>query len=67
MAIESVNPATGRLVQSFAPLDAAALEDRLARAAAAFRPWSRRPVAERAAVLARASPSGARNASACCA
>jgi succinate-semialdehyde dehydrogenase/glutarate-semialdehyde dehydrogenase len=55
MAIESVNPASGRLVQSFEPLDDAALEDKLARAAAAFRPWSRRPVAERAAVLARAA------------
>ena len=55
MAIESVNPATGERLRAFEPLGPAAIEDRLARAAAVFRSWSRRPVAERAAVVARAA------------
>ena len=53
MAIESRNPATGEVVSSFAPHDALAVEDRLARGAAAFRPWSRTPIAERARLLHR--------------
>ncbi len=54
MAIESVNPATGDRLRAFEPESASAVEVKLARAGAAFRSWSRRPVGERAAVVARA-------------
>ena len=54
MAIESVNPATGERLRAFDPDAPAAVEAKLAAAAAAFKSWSRRPVAERAAVLRRA-------------
>jgi succinate-semialdehyde dehydrogenase/glutarate-semialdehyde dehydrogenase len=54
MAIESVNPATGQRLRSFEPDTAAAGEGKLATAAAAFKSWSRKPIAERAAVLRRA-------------
>ena len=53
MTIESRNPATGELVATFEPLDASALEQRLARASAAFRSWKATAVAERAQGLAR--------------
>ena len=39
MAIATVNPATGQTVQTFDPLTAAELEDRLARAGAAARTY----------------------------
>jgi succinate-semialdehyde dehydrogenase/glutarate-semialdehyde dehydrogenase len=54
MAIASVNPATGETVETFAALSDAEVERKLARADAAFREWRRRPVHERAAVVARA-------------
>jgi succinate-semialdehyde dehydrogenase/glutarate-semialdehyde dehydrogenase len=54
MAIESVNPATGERLRTFEPEGAAATEAKLGRAATAFRSWSRRPLAERATVVARA-------------
>jgi succinate-semialdehyde dehydrogenase/glutarate-semialdehyde dehydrogenase len=54
MAIESVNPATGERLRAFAAEAPAAVEAKLAAAAAAFKSWSRRPVAERAEVLQRA-------------
>jgi succinate-semialdehyde dehydrogenase/glutarate-semialdehyde dehydrogenase len=54
MAIESVNPATGERLRAFEPDAPAAVEDKLAAAAAAFRDWRRRPVTERAGVLRRA-------------
>jgi succinate-semialdehyde dehydrogenase/glutarate-semialdehyde dehydrogenase len=54
MPIESVNPATGERLRAFAPESSAAIERKLAGAAAAFRSWSRRPLGERAAVVARA-------------
>jgi succinate-semialdehyde dehydrogenase/glutarate-semialdehyde dehydrogenase len=54
MAIESVNPATGQRLRSFDAESPAAVERKLAAADAAFKDWSRRPVAERAAVLRRA-------------
>jgi succinate-semialdehyde dehydrogenase/glutarate-semialdehyde dehydrogenase len=55
MAIESVNPATGQRIRSFEPLSPAAIEEKLARAAAAFDGWKRRPVEERARVVGRAA------------
>jgi len=54
MAIESVNPATGRRLRAFEPYTPAAVEGKLAAAAAAFPAWSRRPIAERAQMLRRA-------------
>jgi succinate-semialdehyde dehydrogenase/glutarate-semialdehyde dehydrogenase len=54
MAIESVNPATGERVRVFEPHGPAAVEEKLARAAEAFKSWRRRPVEERARVLHRA-------------
>jgi succinate-semialdehyde dehydrogenase/glutarate-semialdehyde dehydrogenase len=54
MPIESVNPTTGETVRSFEPAAPAAIDEKLARARAAFRDWSRRPLAERARIVARA-------------
>ena len=54
MQIESVNPATGERLRTFEPESAPAVEAKLARAATAFRAWSRRPLGERAAIVARA-------------
>src|SRR5262245_12787950 len=54
MAIESVNPATGERLRAFQPHTPAEVEGKLAASAAAFKSWSRRPIAERADVLRRA-------------
>jgi succinate-semialdehyde dehydrogenase/glutarate-semialdehyde dehydrogenase len=54
MRIESVNPATGERLRSFEPETAPAVEAKLARAAAAFKQWSRRPLGERAEIVGRA-------------
>ena len=54
MPIESVNPATGERLRSFETESAPAVEAKLARAAAAFKTWSRRPLSERAAIVGRA-------------
>jgi len=54
MAIESVNPATGQRLRTFEAHAPATVETKLAAAAAVFKSWSRRPVAERAQVLRRA-------------
>jgi len=51
MSIESRNPATGELLASFAALDERGIEDRLARAAAAFPAWKHTSFAERARLL----------------
>jgi succinate-semialdehyde dehydrogenase/glutarate-semialdehyde dehydrogenase len=51
MAIESRNPATGEQLASFDPLDAAALEQRLARAVTAFDAWKKTTIDERARLL----------------
>jgi succinate-semialdehyde dehydrogenase/glutarate-semialdehyde dehydrogenase len=51
MAIESRNPATGEQLASFDPLDAAALEQRLARSVTAFHAWKKTTIAERARLL----------------
>jgi succinate-semialdehyde dehydrogenase/glutarate-semialdehyde dehydrogenase len=55
MPIATINPATGETVQTFAPHDDAHVEASLARAAEAALAWRRRPVADRAAVVARAA------------
>jgi succinate-semialdehyde dehydrogenase/glutarate-semialdehyde dehydrogenase len=49
--IAVVNPATGELVESFEPYDAAAVDARLAAAAAAAPEWARTTFAERAQLL----------------
>jgi succinate-semialdehyde dehydrogenase / glutarate-semialdehyde dehydrogenase len=54
MAIETINPATGQRVQTFAPHTAAEVETRLARAAGAARPWKQLRVADRARIVAQA-------------
>jgi succinate-semialdehyde dehydrogenase / glutarate-semialdehyde dehydrogenase len=53
MAIVSVNPTTGRVVQTFAPFDERAIEERVERAAEAFRGWRATSPAERASALRR--------------
>ena len=55
MAIETVNPATGARLRTFEPEGPAGVDQKLARAATAFAAWSRRPVAERTAVVRRAA------------
>ncbi|OAA18983.1 succinate-semialdehyde dehydrogenase / glutarate-semialdehyde dehydrogenase [Frankia sp. EI5c] len=55
MAIRSVNPATGAVVQTFEPLGAAEIEQRLSRASATFAEYRRTTFAERAAWLLRAA------------
>jgi len=54
MRIESVNPATGERLRVFEPETAPMVEAKLARAAAAFKEWRRRPLSERAEIVARA-------------
>src|SRR4051812_5438411 len=54
MAIESINPATGRRGHTFDALTEGELELKLERAAAAFAGWSRLPLASRAGVVAHA-------------
>jgi succinate-semialdehyde dehydrogenase/glutarate-semialdehyde dehydrogenase len=53
MAIETVNPTSGERLQVFTPDSDAVIEEKVARAAAAFADWRRRPVRERAGVLTR--------------
>jgi succinate-semialdehyde dehydrogenase / glutarate-semialdehyde dehydrogenase len=55
MAIASVNPATGERLREFAPLSLRELDDRVARASAAFRQWRATPIRDRAAVVGRAA------------
>ncbi|MFF7455527.1 NADP-dependent succinic semialdehyde dehydrogenase [Kitasatospora sp. NPDC008115] len=55
MPIASVNPATGKTLETFEPLDAAGLEERLARAEAAFRTYRTTSYAQRAGLLRRAA------------
>jgi succinate-semialdehyde dehydrogenase / glutarate-semialdehyde dehydrogenase len=53
MAIESRNPATGELLASFAPLDRAAVEQKLDRGVRAFQAWRQTSFADRARLLNR--------------
>jgi succinate-semialdehyde dehydrogenase/glutarate-semialdehyde dehydrogenase len=55
MAIESRNPATGEVLETFAPTEPAEIERSLVRAAGAFEDWRRRRFAERGAVLREAA------------
>ena len=51
MAIQSVNPATGEVVETFAPTSPAEVERALSGAHAAFLEWRGVPIAERAASM----------------
>ena len=55
MAIETINPATGQVIEQFAPRSAEEVDAALTRADLAFRAWRQRPVRERATVLGRAA------------
>ncbi|WP_354638685.1 NADP-dependent succinic semialdehyde dehydrogenase [Kitasatospora camelliae] len=55
MPIATVNPATGRTVETFEPFDDDAVELRLSRAAAAFAHWRTTGFEERSALLRRAA------------
>ncbi|MCG6495407.1 NADP-dependent succinic semialdehyde dehydrogenase [Kitasatospora sp. A2-31] len=55
MPIASVNPATGETLETFEELDAAGIEQRLARAEAAFRTYRTTSFAHRAQLLRRAA------------
>jgi succinate-semialdehyde dehydrogenase/glutarate-semialdehyde dehydrogenase len=55
MAIASVNPATGEVTRTFEPLTDAEIDEKIGRAAAAFRTWRRVPIAERVRPLVRAA------------
>ncbi|HWP35569.1 MAG TPA: NAD-dependent succinate-semialdehyde dehydrogenase [Thermodesulfobacteriota bacterium] len=55
MAIMSINPATGELLKTFTPLTDAQVDEKLGRAAEAFRRWRRTPFAERARRMLRAA------------
>ena len=54
MALATINPVTGETLRTFDPLDKAGIEARLAAASRAFQGWSRTPVSERAAIVAKA-------------
>lgn len=54
MPIASINPATGETLQTFTPLSDAEVQDKLQRAADAFRAHRRTSFADRAAKMARA-------------
>ena len=55
MAIATINPATGEVLKTFEPLDAAQIEQKLQLAASAFRKHRRTPFAERASKMMRAA------------
>src|SRR5271154_286036 len=55
MAIATINPATGELVKSFAPLTAAQIEQKLRLAASAFQAHRRTSFSDRAAKMMRAA------------
>jgi succinate-semialdehyde dehydrogenase / glutarate-semialdehyde dehydrogenase len=55
MAIASTNPATGETLRVFDPLSESQIEEKLARAAEAFRSWRRASFAGRAAAMTRAA------------
>ncbi|HEY4131064.1 MAG TPA: aldehyde dehydrogenase family protein, partial [Gemmatimonadaceae bacterium] len=54
MAIETINPATGARVRSFAALNEREIEDRLATVHRTAATWRLAPLAERANVVRRA-------------
>ena len=63
MAIATVDPTTGETLETFEPLTEAEVEDRLARAAAAFRSYRRTSFAQRAEWMRAAVTQGGPDAS----
>ncbi|MEU3458988.1 NADP-dependent succinic semialdehyde dehydrogenase [Streptomyces sp. NPDC006733] len=55
MPIATVNPATGETLRTFEALDAAGIEEKLARAHATFREYRTTPFSERAELMRRAA------------
>jgi len=55
MTYQSLNPATGKLIQSFDELTDKQLESKLATAATCFKTWKNKTYKERAVIVARAS------------
>jgi succinate-semialdehyde dehydrogenase/glutarate-semialdehyde dehydrogenase len=55
MSIATINPATGERLKSFAALDAAGVDERIGRAAAAFERWRNTDVRERCRLMLRAA------------
>lgn len=53
--MESIDPTTGKRIAEYPPMTPAEVEARVARAHAAFRDWSARPIEARASVLFRAA------------
>ena len=49
--VHSINPATGDVIETFAPLTGAGIESALAKAEDRFRSWRRVPLDERAALM----------------
>jgi succinate-semialdehyde dehydrogenase/glutarate-semialdehyde dehydrogenase len=55
MIIQSINPATGKKLYSFEPLSESQIEEKIGRAADAFRDHRRIPIASRAQMMTRAA------------
>ena len=55
MAIQSINPATGKTLRRYQPLPSSAIEAALGRAASAFTRWRTLPLEERGACLLKAA------------
>jgi succinate-semialdehyde dehydrogenase/glutarate-semialdehyde dehydrogenase len=55
MAIASINPTTGETIKTFEPLSESAINEKLDRAANAFRAYRRKSFAERATLMRRAA------------
>lgn len=53
MTVQSINPATGEVIETFTPHTDGEVDAALARADTAFRAWRKTPFAERAALLRR--------------
>ena len=51
MSIESINPATGQIIETFEPFTTAQVDETLAHARAAYQRWRTTSFAERAALL----------------
>ncbi|TWH28828.1 aldehyde dehydrogenase family protein, partial [Aminobacter sp. J15] len=49
--VDVTNPATGELIARVPSLSAEEVEEAISQAAAAFRPWAKRPAKERSAIL----------------
>ena len=55
MAYQSLNPATGKLLQNFDELTDKQLEEKLAAAESCFKTWKLKTYTERAVIVAKAA------------